>query len=219
MMDRKLEPELMQDLIQVQAYAEADFTKPHNQFIDLIAAQQQGYELMGPVLDLGCGSGDITLRFAQRFQDLEVDAVDGSAPMLAYARKHLPVSLQKRVQYLNAYLPDDQFSILKYQTLVSNSLLHHLVNAQVLWQSIKRYAAPGAAVYIMDLLRPESQAQAQQMVETYADDEPKILQTDFYNSLLAAFTLVEVRVQLQIAGMPLSVEQISDRHLFIYGKI
>jgi hypothetical protein len=43
------------------------------------------------------------------------------------------------------------------------------------------------------------------------------LRRDFYNSLLAAFTVEEVR--LQTADLNLTVEEISDRHLFVYGSI
>jgi len=43
---------------------------------------------------------------------------------------------------------------------------------------------------------------------------------DFYRSLLAAFTPAEVRAQLRAAGLEeLAVEVISDRHLFVSGRL
>jgi hypothetical protein len=54
-------------------------------------------------------------------------------------------------------------------------------------------------------------------VKTYAADEPAILQKDFYNSLLAAFDLDEVRTQLTQAGLALHCEKVSDRHFAVWG--
>ena len=82
-MKRKLEPELMEDLLQVKAYAEANFSVPHNHFITLfteIFSLQQGY-----VLDLGCGAGDISFRFSEAHADCILQGVDASATMLSFA--------------------------------------------------------------------------------------------------------------------------------------
>jgi hypothetical protein len=58
------------------------------------------------------------------------------------------------------------------------------------------------------------------LVETYSADEPRLLRRDFYNSLLAAFTPVEVRSQLRRAGLrELKVEAVSDRHLLVFGQV
>ncbi|HBE91962.1 MAG TPA: SAM-dependent methyltransferase, partial [Gammaproteobacteria bacterium] len=55
-------------------------------------------------------------------------------------------------------------------------------------------------------------------VQQYASDEADILQEDFYNSLLAAYTVDEVRGQLDAYGLQhLKVSRPSDRHLLISG--
>jgi hypothetical protein len=100
---------------------------------------------------------------------------------------------------------------------LSNSLLHHLPDAQTLWSSIKQYGHKGTHVFIMDLLRPPSVDEAKSMINKYVAQEPDILQRDFYNSLLAAFSLDEINFQLENARLNLTVKQISDRHVFIYG--
>jgi SAM-dependent methyltransferase len=106
-----------------------------------------------------------------------------------------------------------------FQAILSNSLLHHLHQPQVLWQTISDCAAPGASILIMDLFRPGTKETARQIVDTYARNESEILQTDFYNSLLAAFRVDEVRCQLQQAGLGLHCEEVSDRHLAIWGTM
>ena len=71
----------------------------------------------------------------------------------------------------------------------------------------------------MDLLRPNSKAEAEKLVLQYATNEPAILKRDFYHSLLAAFTMQELKNQLNNASLKLSLKQISDRHVFISGVL
>src|SRR6185503_20637992 len=88
-----------------------------------------------------------------------------------------------------------------YEAVISNSLLHHLHDPSILWDSVRKFAAPGAPIYIMDLLRPDSDAEVERLVETYAGKEPEVLKRDFHNSLKAAFTVPEINDQLREAGL------------------
>ena len=64
MMERVLEPEIMDDPEQVQAYAKADFQEENQGFVDHFLRLYD--DLDGAhVLDLGCGPGDIAIRLAQ----------------------------------------------------------------------------------------------------------------------------------------------------------
>jgi len=96
-------------------------------------------------------------------------------------------------------------------------MLHHLPDPQVLWSEVRRLGRPGAAVYVMDLIRPDSPVLAREIVERVAAHEHPVLKEDFYNSLCAAFTVSEIRSQLESAGLPLTVEQVTDRHMRIKG--
>lgn len=217
-MDRQTEPELMEDPEQVKAYAEADFSVPHQQFIDRLRDFINEPNFNGIALDLGCGPGDISLRFARAFPFSRIDAVDGSQAMLDYAETFtLPIG--NRIRLIHGRLP---FVILPepfYEIIFSNSLLHHLPDPQILWQTIKKAAKPGTRIAVMDLLRPASRKAATALVEAYAANEPDILQRDFYYSLLAAFTREEIQNQLKNADLALNIEQISDRHVFIKGTL
>jgi hypothetical protein len=78
----------------------------------------------------------------------------------------------------------------------------------------------GAAVYALDLSRPESAERAREIVETAARNEAPILRSDFFNSLLAAFTPDEIRVQLRAAGLgPLDCRVVSERHWLVRGRL
>jgi ubiquinone/menaquinone biosynthesis C-methylase UbiE len=218
-MKRVLEPELMVDEHQVIAYAQADFEIPHQDFINRLSAWINEPNFSGTALDLGCGPGDISFRFAKAFPLSTLHAVDGSQPMLNVALATLNPDLHTRVDFIHGLLPDVILPQSDYDIIFSNSLLHHLPESQVLWKTIKNYARSGTRIIIMDLLRPADLIVAQKMVKDYAANEPKILQRDFYHSLLAAFSLEEISTQLAQADLKLHVEQISDRHVFITGVI
>ncbi len=222
-MDRIPEPELMDEAEQAAAYARADFEEPHNRFIALLGERLSGLSHAGHALDLGCGSGDISIRFARArlYKDWEVDGVDGSAAMLAWARRDAAeAGLLRRVRFIEAFLPTEDLPRDRYDLVFSNSLLHHLADPRVLWRSVQRWGALGAGVFVMDLLRPESPERARELVETHAAGEPKVLRTDFYNSLLAAYRLDEVEEQLVKGGLEgLRVEVVSDRHFIAFGRL
>lgn len=218
-MQRLLEPELMEDEAQVLAYAQADFSEPHQQFIDRLVEIVDPTGFNGAALDLGCGPGDISRRFAETYPLCRLDAVDGSKPMLDYAKATVSDQLQTRIRFIHGRLPDACLPGIGYDLIFSNSLLHHLPDGRILWRFIKRCARSGARAAVMDLLRPGTVQEAESMVQSYAASEPEILQRDFYRSLLAAFTLEEIKGQLDEAGLNFIATQISDRHVFITGLI
>ncbi|HYQ71284.1 MAG TPA: class I SAM-dependent methyltransferase, partial [Gammaproteobacteria bacterium] len=177
-------------------------------------------EVAGPVLDLGCGPGDIAFRFAERFPDSEVIGVDGAAAMISLAqqRKDAEVVTGQRVSFIEGLLPDLPLPRLAYAAIISNSLLHHLHDPAVLWEVINRYAVSGTRIFIADLYRPQSTERARDLLERYAAAESEVLRRDFYHSLCAAFEPGEISVQLDSAGLQaLSVDVITDRHLVVHG--
>ncbi|MGR9054238.1 MAG: class I SAM-dependent methyltransferase [Gammaproteobacteria bacterium] len=218
-MIRTLEPELMEGEAQVEAYAKADFSEAHGRFIEMLATVADPAEFSGTALDLGCGPGDISRRFVESYPRGRLVAVDGSKPMLDYARIMIPAPLLERIDFIHGRLPEVKLPALRYALIFSNSLLHHLPEPRILWDFIKCVGHPGDRVAVMDLLRPGSIEQAQNMVEWYAASEPAILRHDFYHSLLAAFTMPEIHAQLEAADLDFSVAQVSDRHVFITGSI
>lgn len=90
----------------------------------------------------------------------------------------------------------------------------------MLWETVKRWTRPGAPVLVMDLMRPHSKAQVDDLVRTYAADAPPVLQRDFRCSLCAAFRPEEVADQLTHAGPGgFDVRVVSDRHLAVAGRV
>jgi len=220
-MQRITEPELMDDPAQAEAYALADFDEAHGRIVETFGVYFPGVELAGNLLDLGCGPGDISFRFAARFPASTVIGVDGAAAMieLARQRKARATSTGARVSFIEGLLPGAAIPQISYAAIISNSLLHHLHDPRVLWEILARYAGVETLIYVVDLYRPQSTSEARRLVDEYAAGEPEVLRRDFYNSLLAAFEPREVEAQLAAAGLDeLSVEVISDRHLVVHGS-
>ncbi len=221
-MQRILEPELMEGVAQALAYAHADFAEPNTAFVSEFLTRF-GAATPASIIDLGCGPADICVRLAAALPDARLHALDGSAAMLECARRTLQTHPQvaDRVELLLGTIPLAPGVVprTRYDAVISNSLLHHLHEPAVLWQCIAELGAPGASVLVMDLRRPATAAAAAAIVEQYAGNEAAILKEDFYNSLLAAFTVEEVVAQLQQAGLPLRVEISSDRHLLVAGQL
>jgi SAM-dependent methyltransferase len=221
-MKRRPEAELMDGPEQAEAYAEADFSEANNLFMTLLGRLEPGPLQGARALDLGCGPGDIAIRFLRAYPQATCVALDGSEAMLAHARAALAKlpGVSPRCTILCDRLPSAGLPSAHYDLVLSNSLLHHLHDPQVLWQTIREAARPGAIVLVMDLMRPASAAWAEALVATYAAGAPPVLRADFRNSLFAAFEPQEVVEQLTAAGLEgLEVGVVSDRHLAVSGRL
>lgn len=219
-MKRVLEPELMLEEEQARAYSEADFSGPHQMFVELFR-RRFGPQVSGPVLDLGCGPADVTVRFAKAYPEVEIHGVDGSPAMLKYGRKRIEEEgLSERIKLILGRIPEVDLPPKSYGVVIANSLLHHLPDPLVFWETVKKAGRPGAMVFVMDLLRPASREEALRIVEKYASQEPEILKRDFYHSLLAGFRPEEIEDQLRESQLEgLTCEVVTDRHFIVHGVL
>lgn len=219
-MERVPEPELMEDPVQALAYTQADFSASHGRRVQQWRDCFPQLQIDGAVLDLGCGSGDVLLRFARALPRARFIGVDGSGPMLELARRQLalePAALATRVELVRAIIPA-ALPTRPWQLVMSHSLLHQLHRPEVLWRTILEQVRPGTAVFVADLRRPASRTEAQRLVDTDSAGEPPILRRDYFNSLCAAFEPQEVQAQLQQAGIDwLHLGLQSPSHLLVYG--
>lgn len=214
------EPEPMDDAEEAQAYAEADFGEVNQAFVDCLLTFVDPLE-EADALDMGTGPGDIPLRVLRERSGWRITAVDVSAAMLDIARAAAEregagdslVFVQADAK--GTPLPDASFDV-----IFSNSILHHVTGTGRFWSEIARLARPGATVFLRDLARPPSTEEAREIVRRYAGQESDLLQEEYYRSLLSAYTVAEVRAQLDGAGLTsLAVEKITDRHLDVFGQV
>ena len=218
-MDRVLEPELMVDPEQVRIYSEADFEEENQGFVDRFLSSC-GDLNHGMVLDLGCGPGDIPIRLARGHATVKILGIDASQPMIAIAEQAVrKAGFSERITLLSQRFQDVRLSD-PADAIISNSLLHHVPNPFQFWYAIKTLGKPGAPVLVMDLIRPDSREEAQDIVDKYAADEPDRLRQDFFNSLMAAFTEDEVAAQLAELNLSrLLIDVPDDRHWIVAGKV
>jgi len=217
-MERIPEPDLMDDAEQARAYAEADFSEPHEVFVKLFISRFpdfSGHE----IIDLGCGTADVIIRFARAFPSIKIFGVDGAQAMLDIGKQEVKNrGLEHNIKLKKCKLPDSGLLYRKYDAVISNSLLHHLSDPSILWNTVKLCTKPGAPVFIMDLLRPDNVESAKGLLQRYAADASPLLQKDFFNSLLAAYSINEIKKQLDAAKLEhLYIDVVSDRHVLIWG--
>jgi len=232
-MQRSVEPELMDDPLQVQAYAQADFRATDQALVDRLV-ELFGESLgdgPGPrLVDLGCGPGNISFRLAERFPQTSVLGLDGAAAMLEVAQQELAQrvlgcpGLADRLRFAQVLLGPETLPYGGFTAVVSNSLLHHLHDPQALWRHLRPLAAPGAAIYIKDLRRPATPEAALALQQLHLTSAPAVLQRDYLASLHAAFEPTEVEAQLRVAGLPvgehgLRVAALDDRYLEVWGRL
>ena len=232
-MQRSVEPELMDDPLQVLAYAQADFRATDQALVDRLV-EVFGEALgdgPGPrLVDLGCGPGNISFRLAERFPQASVLGLDGAAAMLEVAERELAQralgcpGLVDRPGFAQVHLGPERLPYAGFTAVVSNSLLHHLHDPQALWRHLRQLAAPGAAVYIKDLRRPPNPEAALALQQRHLAAAPPVLQRDYLASLHAAFEPAEVEAQLRVAGLPvgeqgLRVAALDDRYLEVWGRL
>lgn len=225
-LDRRVpEPELMEDPEQAQAYSDADFAEAHDGIVaDLLARFPEVVSNSSlRVVDLGCGPGDVTVRLARALPAANVTGIDAGPTMLRLARARIiREGLEQRVRVVearvDAALPAGVGPV---GLVTSNSLLHHMREPLDLWRSAQVLAGPGAAVHVADLCRPRDTDDVDALLHREAGDAPPVLREDFRRSLMAAYRPAEVAAQLHAVGLDghLRVEEVSDRHLVVWGRL
>ena len=225
LMQRIPEPELMDEVGQVLAYAQADFTASDAAMVERLA-QLCGEDPGTALVDLGCGPGNISLLLADRWPAAKVLGLDGAPRMLAVARERLAGAspdLAARLRFKQALLPLAAAGELeaRFSAVLSNSLLHHLHDPAALWQTVAQLGAPGAFVYVQDLRRPDNGEAVEGLVAAEMASAPEVLRRDYRASLHAAFTVVEVEQQLEQAGLAaqLQVAPRQERYLEVWGRL
>ncbi|KPL00212.1 MAG: hypothetical protein AMK75_05735 [Planctomycetes bacterium SM23_65] len=219
-MPRQPEPEYMDEPLAAEAYALSDFSEVNQAFVDTL------FELVGPLgearaIDLGTGPGDIPLRIVRARPKWRVVAVEASRPMLELAKKAArEAGLSASIHWFQADAKDTGLPAHSFDVVFSNSILHHITETEEFWEEVKRLGKRGAFVLHRDLVRPPTREAAQEIVETYGSVGPELMQRDYYNSLLASYTIDEVRKQLDKAGLiALDVHMVTDRHWDVTGRV
>ena len=210
-MDRIPEPDTLSPCDEAAEYHNMDHSAVNRQFVDEL--------LKGPtgplVVDLGCGPAGIPIELCQRSNDYEVIATDGEVEMLEIAKQEIDIAGCLGQISLNHVVVESMelFEDGMADTVISNSLLHHLDEPRLGLETAVRLTRPGGRIFIRDLSRPESVEEIETLVQTYSGTESENGQQLFRQSLHAALTLNEIRSIARGLGISEDhVQMSSDRH-------
>lgn len=212
MLPRTLEPEFSENEEEAWAYDQMDHAAVNQAFVDDLLA---GGPVGPDVLDLGTGTARIPVRLCQALPDVRVMALDAATSMLDIARTNIDLGgVLGRVQLEHADAKAlDAFADGMFQTVLCNSVVHHLPDPAPLLTAARRLLEPGGRLFFRDLFRPESEAAIEALVTAHAAGEPPESQQLLRQSLHAALSPDEVRRWVTAAGLdPAAVRLTSDRH-------
>ncbi len=213
MLERILEPEVMDNPSEATSYDAMDHAAPNAAFVDRLF--ELGIDRPGLVLDLGTGPGDIPILLCQRSAEVEVVAVDLAQSMLDLAVSKVDAAgLGERVELRRMDvkaldLPDNSFD-----AVVSNTILHHLPDPITMLHEAARVLRPGGLVLIRDLYRPEDRDELDRLVAEHAadcDDDQRRLFAESLHAALTPEEFAELATQAGFGGSEIVVD--SDRHM------
>jgi ubiquinone/menaquinone biosynthesis C-methylase UbiE len=218
MLPRTLEPEVMDDRQEAAEYNEMDHRAVNDLFVhDLMIAGPLGRD----VLDLGTGTALIPVALCKLDSDVRVMASDASVEMLELARYNIEIHrLLDRVQLHRGDAKKLVFGADYFDTVMSNSLVHHLPACDTLFQESLRVLRPGGLLFVRDLARPASDEQVEHLVDLYTQGETDYSKQLFRQSLHASLTVSELQQIVAPFGIPAeAVQMTSDRHwTLVYRK-
>lgn len=221
MIPRVLEPESMETAEDVEQYDAMDHREVNDRFVaDFLAAH--GPCRGGEILDLGAGTARIPIALAQADPKARVTAVDLAPAMIERAKRNVAeAGLSDRVRCLqgDAKTPGSALGNLRFEAIISNSIIHHLADPQPALSEMVDRIEPGGTLMVRDLARPDAVVTLERLVEQYAGGESNHARLLFHASLHAALTLDEIRAMVAGLGLPSDcVSMTSDRHWTLIWK-
>ncbi len=209
---RTLEKESMDVQEEAEQYEEMDHIAVNRVFVDDLLA---GGDVGQHVIDMGCGPAAIPIELCQRDDEVLVIAIDSSIAMLEIAKVQIDFAgMLDRIFLEQGDVKDiEEFQESSADTVISNSLMHHLPEPGLAIKAALYLCRDGGRVFIRDLARPETELEVERLVEKHASDETDFAQQQLRQSLHAALTLAETQEIIQAFGIsPEHVQMTSDRH-------
>ena len=232
---RTLEPEVMDTVEDAREYNRMDHSEVNQRFVaELFAFLDANGKRLGPldvkdldeasghtamdriadVLDVGTGTALIPIELCKQSEEVRVMAIDMAVSMLDLATVNLDIaSMRHRIDLQQVDAKDMGYEDGMFDAVVSNSIVHHIPEPQLVIAEMHRVTRSGGAIFVRDLMRPSDAATVDGLVETYAGNESEYSQRLFRESLHASLSLDEMKSMVGALGYDVaSVVATSDRH-------
>ena len=218
MLQRVLEPEVMDSAEEAVDYNEMDHSQVNRIFVDdFLAAFSPSLTTSGQlmkVFDAGTGTALIPIELVKRDRRFHVTASDLASHMLRVARTNVTAAdLEDSIELVLGDCKALSIADESYDAVMSNSIVHHIPEPKSVIEQLWRITKRGGLFFIRDLARPDHLSTLEDLVQTHAGDANPHQQQMFRDSLHAALTVAEVRSLISEFGiLPESVRMTSDRH-------
>ena len=112
------------------------------------------------VLELGCGTGNLSLQLAKSFPLAELSLVDASAEMIALVRSRIGESTpaSNAVSYVEARFEELDLPARSFDLVVSSISLHHVEDKAALYSRIRSLMTTGGRFCFADQIRGEPES-------------------------------------------------------------
>lgn len=218
MLNRVLEPEVMNTSDEARDYNEMDHSQVNRSFVDDFLSSLSSFNVIKSaaphVFDAGTGTALIPIELISRGRPFKITASDLAEEMLIVAKQNVSASgYQNSIELVLRDCKNLPEADSTYDAIMSNSIVHHIPEPSVVIGELWRVLKPGGLYFIRDLMRPGDLGILEKLVQAYAGDANAHQQQMFRESLHAALTLTEVRDILNSFGIPsTAVQATSDRH-------
>jgi ubiquinone/menaquinone biosynthesis C-methylase UbiE len=115
------------------------------------------------VLELGCGTGNLSLHLAERFPSAAITFVDASAEMVELTRARVAAAHPEaaaRGRFVVSRFEELEIEPGAYDLVTSVISLHHVVDKARLFEAIRRMTAPGGTFRFADQMWGATEANA-----------------------------------------------------------
>lgn len=210
---RILEPEVMDTLEEAFEYDSMDHSQVNEVFCnDFFAARNLTDGVQ--ILDVGTGTAQIPIAMCKRNSGLKITAIDLAESMLTLGNKNIQTALlEDCITLVQVDSKKMHYSDESFDQVISNSIIHHIPNPVECFKEMIRVTKKDGLLFIRDLLRPDSIAELQNIVNLHAGDATPKQKQLFTDSLHASLSLTEVREMVKLFGFEaFTVIQSSNRH-------
>ncbi len=185
---RIMEPEAMESIEEVVAYDKLTLkylTILHNGFIETVINASPNH---GSFLEVGCGTGRISIGVAKHTENISITGIDLSGNMLKVAKNNAKAEkVDKKIQFLRTNGNNIPFKNNSFDAVFCHNMLHHISNPLPVLNEMARVVTKDGAFIVRDLIR-KSRLFAWLHVNFFGLTYNKLMKEEYKNSILAAFS-------------------------------